>query len=457
MKLIKTLSAIVLVLTGLLLCSVQAQRTATATPTVANGFVIAITVTDGGSGYTNAPTVTISGGGGSGAIAVATVSNGAVDKIIVQNAGNGYSGNLSVIIAAPPSPSKPRMNLIKAVKPSFSDLYIGTIYQLQVSGDLNTWTNHGMPFTATNKNIVFPQSWDVDNWEQLFFRLAPNHLVLIPAGSFQMGDSFSEGDSNELPVHTVYVSDFYIECYVITKEQWDDVYAWAIQNGYRFDNAGSGKVSNHPVNTVNWFDVLKWCNARSEKESKVPAYYTSANQITVYRTGQLTVENDWVNWNSGYRLPTEAEWEKAARGGANGRRFPWSDRDTIDHTLANYFSDGSYTYDTSATQGFHPIYNDGVLPYTSLGWKLYSQRIWAIRHDRKCNASGAGMHTTPTIMHHLLLQTLAGPSGSSFGFYGVNRKGRWSNMANECRVAKRWRVTRTISDYRSFRVVLPTK
>ena len=67
--------------------------------------------------------------------------------------------------------SGPRVGLIKAVKPSFSNLTLTTNYQLQVSGDLSTWTNHGDVFTATNMNMVYPQYWDVDNWNQLFFRL----------------------------------------------------------------------------------------------------------------------------------------------------------------------------------------------------------------------------------------------------------------------------------------------
>lgn len=67
--------------------------------------------------------------------------------------------------------SGPRVNLIKAVKPSFSGLSLGTNYLLQLSGDLNTWTNHGSAFTATNASMIYPQYWDVDNWGRLFFRL----------------------------------------------------------------------------------------------------------------------------------------------------------------------------------------------------------------------------------------------------------------------------------------------
>ncbi len=63
------------------------------------------------------------------------------------------------------------VSLIKAVKPSFSYLALGTNYQLQVSADLSTWTNQGSAFTATNISMVYPQYWDVDNWNSLFFRL----------------------------------------------------------------------------------------------------------------------------------------------------------------------------------------------------------------------------------------------------------------------------------------------
>jgi len=66
----------------------------------------------------------------------------------------------------------PHVNLLKAVKPSFDGLALGTNYQLQVSADMNTWTNQGSPFIATNTSIIYPQYWDVDNWNSLFFRLS---------------------------------------------------------------------------------------------------------------------------------------------------------------------------------------------------------------------------------------------------------------------------------------------
>ena len=227
---------------------------------------------------------------------------------------------------------------------------------------------------GTNQKITWNagQDWPTNFSTNVRFRVtaddqvAPSGMALIPAGSFTMGNCMnsSEGNSNELPLHTVYVSAFYMDKYDVTKSLWDSVYQWATNHGYSFDYAGSGKAANHPVQTIDWYDAVKWCNARSEKEGKIPAYYTTSAQTVVYRSGQTNVQNDWVKWSSGYRLPTEAEWEKAARGGASGQRFPWGN--TISESQANYYSSGTsyYTYDLSNT-GYNPTFNGGVYPFTS--------------------------------------------------------------------------------------------
>jgi hypothetical protein len=142
---------------------------AAAVATQTNGNVLGATITDGGCGYTNTPLVLILGGGGTGATATAVVSNGVVVGITITDAGTGYTSIPSIYIY---SPLGLEIGLIKAVKPIFTDLNIGTNYQLQVSGDLlNTWTNQGSPFTATNPVMAYPQYFDVCNWGQLFFRL----------------------------------------------------------------------------------------------------------------------------------------------------------------------------------------------------------------------------------------------------------------------------------------------
>ena len=222
------------------------------------------------------------------------------------------------------------------------------------------WTNNlvGLGSVTVDSNGMIQVSVAMFDSKQ-FYRVrgttpAAVGMVLIPAGSFAMGNCMGpgDGDSDELPLHTVFVSAFYMDTHLVSKALWDQVYQWAITNGYRFDYAGLGKAASHPVQTINWYDVVKWCNARSEKEGRTPAYYTAAAQTNVYRTGQTNVLNGWVKWTAGYRLPTEAEWEKSARGGAAGHRFPWSDVDTISHTRANYYADtNSYAYDVSPTPG----------------------------------------------------------------------------------------------------------
>jgi formylglycine-generating enzyme required for sulfatase activity len=290
---------------------------------------------------------------------------------------------------------------------------------------------------GTNKLIVWDavRDWPDQFSTKVFFRLTtsdvPPGMVLVPAGPFVMGDTFGEGYSDELPLHTNQISAFYMDRYEVTKALWDEVRLWANTNGYDLGTRGSGKSPNHPVQSVNWYDCVKWCNARSEKEGRVPAYYTSAAQTTVYRTGQVNVENDWVKWNAGYRLPTEAEWEKAARGGTPGHRFPWSDSDTIQHSRANYYSSSSYAYDTSPTREYHPTFDDGVYPYTSpvgyfapSGYGLYDMagNVWEWCWDRygSCTALPA-----------------TDPRGPASGSDRVIRGGGWGSHAVDCRTAYR--------------------
>jgi hypothetical protein len=93
--------------------------------------------------------------------------------IVSDSSGNGNTGTIQGSGAWSTDTPIPiiQIGLIKALKPSFSGLLIGTNYQLQVSAGLNTWTNQGAPFTASGPTMVYPQYWDVDNWGQLFFRL----------------------------------------------------------------------------------------------------------------------------------------------------------------------------------------------------------------------------------------------------------------------------------------------
>ena len=327
-----------------------------------------------------------------------------------------------------------------------ANLSLNIVSDLGVTNEIQTSTDLSQANWTVLTNVVVTQS---NYWCNLpptsdtirFYRVmaipvtstspgAPAGMVLIPAGTFQMGDTFNEGESYELPVHDVYVSAFYMDKFEVSKGLWDQVKNWSATNGYSFDNDGSGKAANHPVQSINWFDMVKWCNARSEMEGRVPAYYVDASLSQVYRSGQVA---PYVNWEKvGYRLPTEAEWEKGDRGGVAGHRFPWSDVDTITHAQANYYSDSSFTYDVSPTRGYNPAFADGVMPYTSPvgsfapnGYGLYDTagNVWEWCWDWAGNYP-----STP----------VTDPHGPDTGSTRVGKGGNWNFYAGHCRCSYRY-------------------
>ncbi len=302
---------------------------------------------------------------------------------------------------------------------------------------------------------VFAEQWPKEN------RL-PEDLVIISAGTFQMGNSTNaeEGNSNELPVHTVTLDSFAMGKFEVTNEQYcaflNSTYPSRlrvvdgiihaindVENSFPYCNTSASDsrsqialtdntfsvqtkagrdISKDPMVCVSWYGSVAYCNWRSQEESREMCYDLSTWTCDITKNG--------------YRLPTEAEWEYAARGGIPNNRFPWGD--TISHSWANYYSYWSegkpyYPYDLNPTQGWHHAWIDGIEPYTSpvgsfpaTGYGLFDMAGNVVEW---CNDWYLGSYYGSSPQTN--------PTGPETGSCPVLRGGCWSSKTNYCRVSSR--------------------
>jgi len=148
-------------------------------------------------------------------------------------------------------------------------------------------------------------------------------LVIVEKGSFTMGDTWGDGYDWETPTHKVTLTyDFCLGKYQVTFDEYD-AFCNATWRSKPYDEyIGRGK---RPVINVSWKDAIAYCNWLSEKEGIPKAYDDDGNLLD--KDGMITTDPSKV---VGYRLPTEAEWEYAARGGNKSKGHKYSGSDNVD-------------------------------------------------------------------------------------------------------------------------------
>lgn len=212
-------------------------------------------------------------------------------------------------------------------------------------------------------------------------------MIFVKGGTFQMG---SNENYNERPIHSVTVDDFYIGKYEVTQKEWKEIMG---------NNPSNFKGDNLPVEQVSWNDVQEFIRKLNQK--------TGGN----------------------YRLPTEAEWEYAARGGASSRGYKYSGSDDIDDVAWYRSNSGDKTHPTGTKQP------------NELGIYDMSGNVWEWCSDwyDKNYYSNSPSHN---------------PKGASSGSYLVPRGGGWGSYASVSRMAYRGNANPTDrTRYLGFRLV----
>lgn len=224
--------------------------------------------------------------------------------------------------------------------------------------------------------------------------------VLVEGGRFKMGSE--EGSDNEKPLHEVKLESFHIGKYPVTFDLYDQ---FCEQTGReKPDDKGWGR-GRRPVIYVSWFDAVEFANWLSEQEGLEKVY-----RVVSTKDGKA-VNANWER--NGYRLPTEAEWEYAARGGNQSNGFIFAGSNELDEVG---------WYDKNAAGKTHPV---GEKKANELGIHDMSGNVWEWCWDWYDSDYYSKSETT-------------NPKGTDTGQYRVVRGGSWILSVNYCRVAVRF-------------------
>lgn len=282
--------------------------------------------------------------------------------------------------------------------------------------------------TTTFKAKGFKPGWNQSPTATSAYNINIYHepLIGVEGGIFTMGCTNGTGDPDETPLHSVSLSDFLMSNHEVTQQEYEEVMG---SNPSEFDYGPT-----YPVDNVSFYDAVAFCNKRSARELYMPCYEYVNYGFDV---------DDWpVGWNTsthnniichfeydGYRLPTEAEWEYAAKGGNLSHNYLYSGGNNL--SLVGWFNDNSGLMT-------HPVCQKA---FNELGLYDMSGNLWEICWDWYGPYEAS---TTPVF----------DPHGPDNGTGKVFRGGMWQAPAEYARSSNRsWAPPPNIAASYGFRVV----
>ncbi len=271
------------------------------------------------------------------------------------------------------------------------------------------------------ENILLPKPSSVDSAKVVPTPNASGDMMLIPAGEFQMGSNNSKADNGEKPLHNVYVDAFYMDKHLVTNAQYMEF------------------VTANPQ----WHKSSKWYEWGKKQKTSIAKRYHDGDYLKhwhehIYPKEKADHPVTWVSWYAamayarwvGKRLPTEAEWEKAARGGLTEQEYPWGN--TIDFSQANY---NSSVGDTTPV-GEYPANGYGLHDMAGNAWEWCLDTYDADFYTHSPHRNPiSGANTDESVTNELTNNTS----------FRVLRGGSWLDSPQYIRSAFRYKINPTLT------------